>query len=262
VPKRPSRTFAVFSLCAALALTTLALTYRASQWVPPFYEQLQRAEPVGLASFGDEFERELLELHNAWEASGQWSGIFTDEQINGWLAMDMQEKFPILLPTTVKDPRIAIKDSQAHLACQYVNGGVSAVLSMVVDVSLTERPNEVALRLRTARIGAVPGLMRQAMQKISVAAIRSGIPIYWKQIESDPVAIVRIPAGVFELGKSLVIESLELTDGRLAVAGRVNPLEEDSQVQQQSAESRPDATELPGHTEPPGQASRQDNRHF
>ena len=243
LPKRPSRRFAVFALLAAAALTAAALTYRASQWVPPFYQQTLVADRADLAAFGDDLERELLNLHSEINDDGHWEGVFSDEQINGWLAVDMLDKFPQLLPPAIKDPRVIIKDSQMHMACQYQNGGVSVVLSLAADVSLTERPNEIAVRLRNARIGAVPGLIRQAMPTISLAAIRSGVRIYWQQLENDPVAIVKIPVDVFDEGRDLIVESVNLTEGRLAVTGRVDapePEEETESPQEVTArESQP-----------------------
>ena len=94
LPKRPSRRFAVFALLAAAALTAAALTYRASQWVPPFYQQTLVAERADLAAFGDDLERELLNLHSEINDDGHWEGVFSDEQINGWLAVDMLDKIP------------------------------------------------------------------------------------------------------------------------------------------------------------------------
>ena len=221
-PKRHSRRFAVFAFLVAAALIASALTYRASQWIPPFYQQTLTSNQADLVAYGEDLERELVELHNDIQDKGRWEGVFTDAQINGWLAVDMLEKFPNLLPKSIKEPRVAIKGSEVHIACQYQKGGVSVVLSLVTDINLTERPNEIAVRLCNARIGAVPGFVRKAIPTINRAGYRSGIRIYWQQMEGDPVAIVKIPVDVFEDCHDLVVESVHLAEGRVAVIGRVD----------------------------------------
>ncbi len=51
--------------------------------------------------------------------AGHWSAVFTDEQINGWLAADLPEKFPQLLPPEIQDPRVVFAPGQLQLACRY-----------------------------------------------------------------------------------------------------------------------------------------------
>ena len=83
---------------AVLLGAGLYLLKRAAQKEPEFYQQALRAEPAQQEVAGDELEQEVLELHNEVRQPGVWEAVFTEEQINGWLAADLPEKFPRGLP--------------------------------------------------------------------------------------------------------------------------------------------------------------------
>ena len=109
-------------------------------------------------------EQRILDVYNAVQNEGEWRVTISDDQINGWLASQLPKQFPYLLPHHASDPRVRIQNDKAHLACQYSNGRMSAVLSMAVEAFATDKPNVVGVRIVTARIGAVPGLMGTAVE--------------------------------------------------------------------------------------------------
>ena len=83
--------------------------YWATQQAPEFYEQALQKPPQEEAQAGDELERQVLDLRNELRSEGRFNVEFSHDQINGWLAADLPDKFPQLLPRGVSEPRIAFE---------------------------------------------------------------------------------------------------------------------------------------------------------
>ena len=204
--------------------------FRATQQVPTFYRQALAQEPVRQKEAGDQLEREVLALNNQIRQPGRWESHFTDEQINGWLAADMPVKFPGSMPRGVSNPRVAIEPQAVQLAVRYQQDDMSTVVSMAGDMYLTEEPNEVAVRIRNVRAGAVPIPLRQFLQEIQERCLSAGLALRWAEVEGDPVALVKLPLDREEFrGRKLELEELRLEDGELIVSGRTESEEEASQ---------------------------------
>lgn len=246
--------FIRFSLvAAALAATGLAVifhaAYRATQDVPEFYQKALKAEPAKQQAAGDELEREVLELHNEVRKPGRWEAAFSQDQINGWLAADLPEKFPGALPRGVSDPRVAIEPHRVQLAVKYDEGDISTVLSLTGDMYLTDQPNEVAVHIQHVRAGSVPIPLGQFLDHIADRATRAGLPLRWTEQEGSPVALIRVPLDRKEFrGRNLQIEQLEMQEGQLVVSGRTEepettmtagpPLDEEGHSDENSTRQR------------------------
>jgi hypothetical protein len=206
-------------LVVALA-ATLFIVYRASRHVPQFYVQALAADPAVQRSAGDELERRALELHNDVQHAGDWEAVFTQEQINGWLAVDLIEKFPDLLPPEAKDPRVEITPQEIRLACRYQDGNIETVISLAVTASMSEEPNTIAVRIKRVRAGALPVPFKQFLEDITQASRESGLDLRWLQSEGDPVALVRLPTENTELpDRTLHLKRFELREGEAYLSG-------------------------------------------
>ncbi len=190
-----------------------------SQWEPSFYGEAVRAQPEVLAQAGYELEQSVLMLHNEVVDANRWQTVITDEQINGWLAVDLPKKFPQFLSPLVKDPRVEIRSGRLQIACRYEGPKLSAVVSVIVEPFLTERPNVLAVRIDQARLGALPVLKKRLMGRISHEAQRMGIQLTWTQQEDDPVALVTVDPPADGQWDNLHLDFLELRDGELWIAG-------------------------------------------
>src|SRR5436305_1729532 len=114
----------------ALRRPSLWCLFQASRRPPAFYQQAIAAPPANLSEEGERFERTALDLHNQLQHFGRWEACLTQEQVNGWLAIDLPTKFPHALPSGVSEPRIAIEDGKLRIALHYQRGGVDTVLSI------------------------------------------------------------------------------------------------------------------------------------
>lgn len=216
---------------AALAILVLAggfigWAYRATQYVPDFYErQLEAENPVVQKRRGDEFERQALELNNQIRKSDHWRASFSAEEINAWLAIDMPEKFPEVLPDDVRSPRVAIEPEMFQLACRVENSRFTSVVSLGVQPYVTSEPNVLALRVKQLRAGALPIPLGQYLEKISHKCAQAGIPLRWTEEDGDPVALVTLPLNPEDFrNRRVQVEEIELTDGALIVSGVSEPV--------------------------------------
>jgi hypothetical protein len=144
----------------------------------------------------------------------------TQEEINGWLATNLPEKFPQALPPGISNPRIAIEDEKVHLAVRYSRGGVETVLSISGEAYLTAQPNEIAVRLDRARAGMLPVPLARFLHEITERAAKAGVPLRWTEVRGAPVALLRLPLDRDEDDKRVVLEDIRWRDGQLLVAGR------------------------------------------
>ncbi len=200
--------------------------WQATQQVPEFYEVALHKEPGQQQKAGDTLEQQVLTLRNEARESGRWEARFTDEQINGWLATDLPGKFPHALPKGVSEPRVAIEPAAAKVACKYESTKVSTVFSMGIDISLTDEPNVIAVRVRQARAGLMPISLKQILSHATQYANRSEIPLRWTEDEGDVVALVTVPAERKEFIHGRIrIETIELREGELYLAGRTEDSE-------------------------------------
>ena len=158
-------------------------------------------------------------MHNDLEQGESWELQLTDEQINGWLATDLPEKFPGLLPGEAEDPRVAFQAGMTHVACRLNTPKLKTVLSLVLDAYLTEETNQIAIRIDKARAGMVPVPLKGVLESVATAAEQSGLQLRWTLDDGDPVALIQFPTDREDLRSGVVIQSLQIDEGRITVTG-------------------------------------------
>jgi hypothetical protein len=203
--------------CLIVGVTTYWL-FRASQQVPNFYRDAVARDPQRQQAARDEFVAETTALASDLHRTGQWQHVFTVEQINAWLALELAANYPDLLAGGWHDPRIAIDEHEATLAWRYEDGPISTVLSLSVD-AYVQQPNVLALRIRRARAGSLPVPLAQVLDAISHAARELKLRLEWRKAQGDPVALVTFPRPRDSQSLAVRLETVELRKGALYVAG-------------------------------------------
>jgi hypothetical protein len=199
----------------------LAMIYRAAQHEPDFYQQALQGELTEQSVAGEQLEQNILQLHNNSRKQGRWEAVFTEQELNGWLASDLPDKFPNLLPKGVAEPRVAIDGEGVRIACRYENTKINAVISFQLGIQLTDESNTLAVRVSKVRAGALPVPLTRFLGRITAAAHRSDISLRWSQTEGDPVALVTVPHRHEDYAhREIYLESIELRDGCVYLAGR------------------------------------------
>ncbi|MBI2825890.1 MAG: hypothetical protein HYX69_14490 [Planctomycetia bacterium] len=194
----------------------------AARHVPAFYAEALCALPEVQHQASDELLAGATALSSSARRRGPWYALFTEEQINGWLAVDLVRNHAELLPEGFVDPRVRIEAGRARIACGYRQAAVSTVLSISVDLYLAE-PNCVALRFEGARAGALPVPMTTLVEGVAHAAERLNLRVRWRQAGGDPVALVSLPTAHDEKNV-LKLDALRLRDRELYLAGRTEPV--------------------------------------
>ena len=202
-------------LVAAIGLFAL---YVASQRVPEFYAEALRADPRAQKEDSDRMLQQATALASDVQRPGAWRVLFTEEQINGWLAVDLPANHPGALPPALREPRVTITPGGITVGCRFRYGRFDSVVSLELQPYLPE-PNVLAVRVAGGRAGVVPMPLGEVLDRISQAAARLDVPLRWKQAEGDPVAQITIPPPRKEHGTLVRIETLRLGDGEIYLAG-------------------------------------------
>lgn len=199
--------------------------YRASQQVPEFYKQAITADTTRQAAASKQMLQQATTLVSDAQKPGQWQAEFTDEQINGWLAVDLVKNHGDALPTEIKEPRVAIRPDGASIGWRWQTPELSTVFSLDLELYLAE-PNVIALAIRGAHAGRVPLPLTKILDEVSAAAGNLNLHVRWLQAEGDPVALVTIPPPEDNDKKLIVIETIELRQGSIFLAGKTVPRED------------------------------------
>ncbi|MBA4016687.1 MAG: hypothetical protein C0483_05820 [Pirellula sp.] len=210
----------VFALGAFAVGVGVYSLYKAAQQVPDFYSEAVEIPPAVAEQASDQFSDQAFALANDVEKLGSWSALFTDEQINGWLATDLVEKHPLLLPPNFAHPRVKLLEDHAQLGVRYTVSGVETVAWMNVDARMTDT-HEIALRFREIRAGAVPLPLATILDSITAVAKELELPLHWTSMDSDPTAVVGLPQS-FKSGLHFELTKLKIAEGKLFVSGQTS----------------------------------------
>ena len=208
----------IFCVVVLVIAGVVFMLYRASQKVPEWYEAKLEADPVRQVEASDEMLQQATALVSDVKKEGQWQAVFTAEQINGWLAVDLVKNHRDLLPPRVSDPRVQIEPGEMTIACRFQQEDLTGVLSLTVDAYMAE-PNVVALRVRKARAGLVPLPLEKVLDQISQAASQADLQIQWRQTDGDPVALISLPPTRDEENRLVQVETIRLGEGEVYLGG-------------------------------------------
>ena len=217
--RRLRLTLLIAAALAVVALLSLLGFFLALRHEPAFYRAAMQLKPAALEKGSDRMIQQATALTSAVKKPGHWEALFTAEQINGWLAVDLVRNYPTSLPPTWHDPRITIDAKQVTIACRYQKGEITSVLSLTVEPYLPE-PNVIALRIVKARAGLLPAPLRQVTDRLEKAAADVQCPLHWRSAGGDPVALLSFPPSG---DRPVRIETLRLGDGEIYVAGSTEP---------------------------------------
>ncbi len=199
--------------CYGFARSDPRRRYYAARQVRPFYEQALQIEPEVLERGSRELESRATALYSDVKQAGRWQALFTAEQINGWLAMQVSQNSGNELPTTIRDPRVAIGHDELTLGFRTTSGGMETVISVDAAASLTD-DGAVAIRLISVRAGALPLPVLQLADELAGACQKLKLPVRWTRQDGKPVALVEIQAS-----EPVYVDAIQLDEGQLYVAG-------------------------------------------
>ncbi len=108
--------------CLMLLLATPGGAWLSLTHQPRFYRaivQVPRAEQEVKAK---RFVAQSMQLRNDISNEPTWEAVFTDQEVNAWLAEDLVTHFADQLPPEVHEPRIVFEADRVTLAFQLDQG--------------------------------------------------------------------------------------------------------------------------------------------
>lgn len=209
----------------ALIFALLAVVYQSAQGLPTFYEESLAIPFEELAESGANFENRVLDVQNASQRAGEWRTEFTEAQINGWLAVDLPRKFPDWLPPRIADPRVNLGPGEMRIAFQYQSSRIQAIIVITLDAFLTDRENEIGVRLRSVQSGMLPLPVQRIADEVTKQLQQRGIPATWAEIGNDPTALLTLPRSLVDIDDrfSVVVTGIEVEEGTVVLSGKTVP---------------------------------------
>jgi hypothetical protein len=207
----------------ALGLILLALVaIPTALWVllthqPEFYRRMAEIAPERRHAEAKKFVAQSQQLVNDIRNDARWEAVFTDEQVNSWLAEDLVEHFADQIPAGVHEPRVLFELDRVHFGFQLDQGPVRSVVSIVARVRVPGE-HEVALTIEKIRAGVVPIPANQLLDQIANAARARGLDVRWEEEDGLPVAIVKYTPDARR--RDVILDKLLVLDGQIRLAGR------------------------------------------
>ena len=209
-------------LVPALVLSLSMGVYFYGKWaihqIQPFYATALQLDSEALTSGSQQMESRVSSLVSDAAESETWQAVFSDNEVNGWFATTLEEKFPDLLPDSVSDLRVAFFAKSAAIGFRYNDPDIDTVVSIRLN-ALVKDPDVIAARLHSVHAGKLPIPMKRVVESITLAAREQQIAIQWTQQEGDPVVLIPIKELLSTAGIIRELTALEFHQGELYIAG-------------------------------------------
>lgn len=192
--------------------------HHALHYVPAAYQRALQVDPEAQRHAGEVMLQKVTALRSDARKQGPWQALFSEAQINAWLAGEVAQNHPEAIPPEIHDPRVLITPPEVTVAFRFTNSSWDTVVTLTVEPSVPE-PNVLALRFGKLRAGAVPLPMSQILEQVSQAARRQDLQVEWRQADGDPVALLHFPPPRDGDRRAVTLESLRLGPGELLVSG-------------------------------------------
>jgi hypothetical protein len=209
----------LFVLLVLLAAGIAWVVYTVKQ-VRPFYTAALAIPQPKLKEGSREFLNRASRFKNDIVKPGEWQLLLTDEQINGWFAVDLASNHPDALPAEIRNPRVDIDPQQISFGVMVEREPFPVAASIDFTLKITG-PRELMVRVITARIGNLPWSVDFIIAQIRSWAKDQGWTLRETTIDNDPVLLLSPPPPAEGKG-DLTLETLELREGEIYLRGRTS----------------------------------------
>lgn len=203
-------------LLVLIPMVCIAVPTWLTQHDPPFYTQLlaQDGGP-GSRTQSDLFISKMSRLISDIRNDRNWQETFTQDMVNGWLAVDFRENHAERsLPATVTDPRLVISGNEMQMAFRVDYGILDTVVHANMKVWVP-KTNVLALQFDGVWAGSMPIPGSYVRQIIEQFAELGELDIIWKRNGRHLVALLSWPHD----GRAYVPDVVEIRQGEIYVEG-------------------------------------------
>jgi hypothetical protein len=213
----------VAGLIASMAVILPGLAWLSLTHEPTFYRALVARVPrEQREAKAKHFVASSLQLRNDISNERDWQAVFSDQEVNAWLAEDLITHFADQIPPEVHEPRVAFGPDRITLAFQLDRGPIRTVIWVVAQARIPE-DNVLELTFDKIRAGVIPISAERLMGPITERAREQGLDVSWSREDNLPVATIRFGP---DRGRSdIVLERLSVRQGQIRLSGRSDRLE-------------------------------------
>src|SRR3984957_11139909 len=144
-------------ICLGLAVVAaipvvgwFSLTYQ-----PSYYRDMVLLPSHKRAGKAKKFVAQSLQLRNDICNEPSWEAVFSDQEVNAWLAEDLVTHFADQLPPEVHEPRVLFEMDRVTLAFELEQGPVRSVIWVVARPRVPEA-NVLEMTFEKIRAGVLP----------------------------------------------------------------------------------------------------------
>ena len=185
---------------------------------PKFYREMVASPGKKRVATAKRFVASSLQLRNDIVNEPTWEAIFSDEEVNAWLAEDLVIHFADMLPPQVHEPRVMFELDRVTLAFELDRGPLRTVVWVVARTRVPE-PNVLELTVEKIRAGVLPVPADSILDRIAQHARDHGLDVSWKRgDEGLPVATIRYTPN--DRREDVQLERVDILNGEIRLAGR------------------------------------------
>jgi hypothetical protein len=199
-------------VAAAPAVVWLSLTYQ-----PSYYRAIVRQSREQRHGQARKFVAQGLQLRNDICNEPTWEAVFSDEEVNAWLAEDLVTHFADHLPPEVHEPRVIFEMDRIILAFELSQRGIDSVITVVARPRVPAG-NTVELTLEKIRAGILPVPADGVLDRIVEYARFLGVDVEWMRRDGYPVVLIRYTPNLRR--DDIELEEVQIRTGQLRLAGR------------------------------------------
>mgnify|MGYP006952843762 FL=1 len=214
---------------AAVVIVVLAVPVAVLTAAPEFHRArlpvggpLADRDPVAAAAGAEQDARRLVTsvsaVHAAFVRVGRWEGVFTERELNAWLALDLTRNHAELAAGWARDARIEIGSGRVRAGCRVGRGLFSVIGWIEAEVHLRDI-NQLGITLSDARLGLLPVPRGPILRELARRLDSLGMVTEIRRLDDRSVLVVYIPSTHEAGGVSHWLESLRIAPGEVAVAG-------------------------------------------
>jgi len=209
---------AVVGAIGLTAIIVLGFAMRAVHQVQPFYTAALETDSSKLVDESHAMERRVAALVSDAQEQPSWQAVFSDREVNGWLAVALKEKFASVLPESIVDPRIAFEDEEVVIGFRYAGKDFVTVISVRANAWIADT-DVIAIHLLKAHAGTLPIPLVKIVDALNDAAGKLKFSLRWTQQDGTPVALLSLPGVSSTEVESRRLEIVELHNGELFLKG-------------------------------------------
>ncbi|MDR2171689.1 MAG: hypothetical protein LBP59_16215 [Planctomycetaceae bacterium] len=194
------------------------LLYLSAQREPEFYREAKSVPLEVQQTRNTEVIDKIRILHNDFQRKGKnWTGVFTADEINAYLAVEATKSGANLLPPDLQEPRIAFRTGSVEIACRVKQRGLTAVLSLSLGASMPE-PNKLVFKMRSSQAGSLPLSKDYIAQTIANVLRRKWGNVTQGAENGEPTFTIQLNIKN-SAGRKVNVENFEIRTGAIQFSG-------------------------------------------